>query len=77
MKLNELSLLSREQLIDAIGYAHDHPAMPVFYDLLHRVEEADLVLAINKVEAELIIEALTNLSNWAEGEEVDPIEKLL
>jgi hypothetical protein len=77
MKLNEPSLLSREELIDAIGYAHDHPAMPMFYDLLYTVEKADLVLAINKVEAELIIEALTDLSNWVESEEIESIEKLL
>lgn len=82
MKLNEPSLLSKEQLIDAIQYANDHPVMPVFYDLLHTVEKTDVILAINKVEAELIIEALSDLSNWylsnwAESEEIESIEKLL
>lgn len=77
MKLNNTSLLRKEELIDAIEYANDHPAMPEFYGLLNIVKKTDVILAINKVEAELIIEALKDLSDWVESEELESIEKLL
>lgn len=70
-------LIDKEALVDAIGFANDHPAMPDFYDIKEQVRSADKILGITAKQAELLKEALDALTAWLDEDEYDDLEKLL
>lgn len=71
-------LIDKAALVDAIGFANDHPAMPDFYDIKEQVRSADKVMSITAKQAALLKEALIELSSYLDtDEEYDDLEKLL